>query len=147
MLFIIKHLCGHEVEHDINKVQKPAIQRAIKRRESRKCLSCHYAAQVEQSEQMTEHFPDLEGTPLQIAWAKQVRAEKCFHLAETWNKAHLYQEELFTTDEIRWMAEYILTKTDAGFWIDNNDKIMGAVFVCELLAERKAIVVQEMEDT
>ena len=128
MKYTITHACGHTQDRQIYGTDTRG-QRGAKALwlESQPCSDCSRAQRdrdrAEESARAAAHaaaedWPELSGTPRQVAWAQTVRADA----AAAYNQ-RADRVGPPTTQELRqfWRRTVVSRYTDASWWIEHRD--------------------------
>lgn len=97
------------------------------------CPECYKAQQREQTEEVNEGLPELQGSEKQIAWAKSIRGKfykvSLDYLATLeYHKRHSPEK---CAAEREKMMQIICQKTEAKWWIENRRALENAVYTME----------------
>lgn len=111
--YAITYKCGHTTEMQLfgksaDRENKIAYYKTVD------CPHCRAMAAQEQAVKMG--LPKLTGSDKQIAWAHDIR------MAAVANGEKLSAMGA-KADSLKLMMDYLLSHTDASFWIDNNDDL------------------------
>lgn len=128
MKYTITHACGHTQDRQIYGTDTRG-QRGDKARwlESQPCSDCSRVQRererAEESERAAAHaaaedWPELSGTPRQVAWAQTLRADAVAACDQRADRAGPP-----AADELRraWRRMMVSRYTDASWWIEHRD--------------------------
>jgi hypothetical protein len=128
----VKHLCGHRQVHVI---PGPAWkrERELERLADRICTTCWAEERAGELEGLFElaAWPELEGTPAQVLWARSIRATALLkHQGDAAVMDRQRRETGLPPASDRYLgivAAALLKETRAQWWIDNREADPGAV--------------------
>ena len=127
---VITHKCGHEVEKNINLVQKKAIAKQVEFHASRDCIDCFKENSAKNDLGAIAEYQfllaKLEGSEKQVSWAEGLRVRKLAEITKFVDDLvdSLGGKDSLTSAQIDRgyrQVRVLEAVTSAKFWIDTRD--------------------------
>lgn len=142
MKYQITYSCGHE---DTLEAFGPKIDREKKLEWAKEYGLCPDCFEKEQERilfefEMEHDLPNIKGTAKQTAWARRLRKE-------IFEKTLEYAEKHARTEVIENFIDWLKTRTDCRFWIDNGSMPVRHLFDIYLEERKKSAKIFDVQQT